>query len=290
VLRSFLFAPATSDRKMTKALQSAADAVIIDLEDAVATHEKVAARRKVVEILKSPRPRPVYVRINALTTPFCYDELNEVGAAAPDGILLPKVEAESDVKIADWILSQVEARTGCAPGGIDLVPLIETAKGIDGAREIAKATSRVRRLAFGAVDLALDMDVELTDEAGAIAHARFAIAIASRIAGLDGPIDTAFVNIDALDRLKTSTLNARGMGYRGKCCIHPAQIDVVNAVFTPSEEELAQARRIVAAFDTAERSGAAAVSMDGLMIDYPVADKARRLLATMTDKSGAQGR
>ena len=281
MLRSFLFCPATSERKISKAFDSAADAVIIDLEDAVAINEKATARLSLRDILAAPRSKPAYVRVNALTTPFCYEDLKQVAIAARDGIVFPKVEAAADLKTVDWVLTQLEAENDCPPGSIQLIPIIETAAGLAAVDQIAKAVPRVRRLAFGAVDLALDMNLELDRETGALSHARFAIALASRMAALDGPIDTAFVDIDALDRLRETTINARRMGFRGKCCIHPKQIEVVNAVFTPSAEEIDRARRIVAAFEDAERSGAAAVSLDGLMIDYPVADKARKLLASL---------
>jgi citrate lyase subunit beta/citryl-CoA lyase len=283
MLRSFLFCPATSDRKIAKAFESATDAVIIDLEDAVAVNEKPAARLALPKILAHRRPKPAYVRINALTTPFCFDDLRQVAAAGPDGIVFPKAESASDLKIVDWVLTQLEAENGHRPGSIELIPIIETAAGIAAAEQIARAVPRVRRLAFGAVDLALDMNLEFDEETGALSHARFAIALASRVAGLEGPVDTAFPDIKDLERLRQTTLNARRMGYRGKCCIHPAQIEIVNAVFTASAEEIDRARRIVSAFEDAERSGAAAVSLDGVMIDYPVADKARRLLATIAN-------
>jgi citrate lyase subunit beta/citryl-CoA lyase len=281
MLRSFLFCPATSERKVGKAFESAADAVIIDLEDAVAVNEKASARLALRDILARPRSKPAYVRVNALTTPFCYDDLKQIALGGPEGIILPKAESESELKTVDWVLTQLEAENDRASGSIELIPIIETAAGLAAADQIAKAVPRVRRLAFGAVDLALDMNLEFDQETGALSHARFKIALASGLAGLDGPIDTAFVDIDALDHLRETTINARRMGYRGKCCIHPKQIEVVNAVFTASADEIDRARRIVAAFEDAERSGAAAVSLDGLMIDYPVADKARKLLASL---------
>lgn len=280
-MRSLLFTPANGGRKVEKALTGAADGVILDLEDAVAVAEKPAARQAAVAALRgAPRTRPVLVRVNALSTPFCFDDLVEVAPAVPDGIVLPKAEAASDLRTADWVLSQVEARHGLSPGSIGLWPILETAQGIAAAAEVAGTVPRrVRRLLFGAVDLALDMDLDLQDEDGAIAQARFAVALASRRAGLAGPIDTAFVDIHSSDKLRLSAGRARAMGYAGKTCIHPAQIQVVNQVFSPTEQELERARLIVEAFDAAERAGSAAVSVDGAMIDHPVVLKARRLLA-----------
>jgi citrate lyase subunit beta/citryl-CoA lyase len=282
MIRSFLFSPATNPRRVTKAIEGPADAVIVDLEDAVAVEEKPAARAAAVEILKQQRRKPVYVRVNGLGTPFSFDDLHAMGAAGPDGIILPKVESPSDLLTVDWMLGEIEVRNGRPRGSIDVVPILETAKGIAAVGAIAGAVARVRRLAFGAVDLALDMDLDLTDEVGALNHPRFAIALASRVAGLGGPLDTAYIAIQDLEGLRVSTLNAKKMGYTGKCCIHPSQIEVVNAIFTPSAQEIERARRIVAAFAEAESAGSAAFKLDGVMIDYPVVDKARRLLSGLS--------
>jgi citrate lyase subunit beta / citryl-CoA lyase len=279
-LRSLLFVPATNPRRMEKAVASAADAVIIDLEDAVAVAEKPAAREAAAQFLQSLPPRPVFVRVNALSTSFCFDDVLAVAPANLHGIILPKVESALHVGILDWLLAQIETKSGKPASSIEILPILETAQGIAASGEIARASSRLRRLAFGAVDLALDMELDLDDESGPIAQARFALALASRQAGLEGPLDTAFVDIANLDRLRASAIRARAMGFQGKMCIHPAQIDTVNAVFTPSEAELERARRIVAAFEQAEASGAAAVAVDGVMVDYPVVAKARRILAT----------
>ena len=274
--RSLLFTPANHPRRVEKALAGAADGVILDLEDAVAAAEKGAARAAALAALRGARAKPVFVRVNALSTPFCFDDLMAVVAGAPDGIVLPKAEGASDVRTADWMVAQLEARHGLAPGGIGLLPIVETALGIEHAREVAAACPRVGRLMFGAVDLALDMDLDGTDEA--MAPARWAVALASRCAGLPGPLDTAFVDVAAPERLRATAARARGMGYTGKACIHPSQVEVVHEVFTASAAELERARRIVAAFDAAERDGAAAVMLDGAMIDVPVVLQARRLL------------
>lgn len=286
-IRSFLFATATNPRHVEKAMAGPSDAVIVDLEDAVAVEEKPAGREAVVAFLKRPRAKPVFVRVNGLGTSFAFDDLMAVGAAGPDGIVLPKVESASDLQTVDWVLAGLEARHGNPRGSIAVLPIVETAKGLARVDAIACAVGRVRRLLFGAVDLALDMDLDLADEVGALGHPRFAVALASRQAGLDGPVDTAFIAIADGDGLRTSTLNARKVGFSGKCCIHPSQVEAVNAIFTPSDAEVARARRIVAAFEDVERSGAAALKLDGVMIDYPVVDKARQLLAGLPHGQGA---
>ena len=278
--RSLLFTPANGGSKVAKAFASVADGVILDLEDAVAVSEKPAARQAAVVALSGARGRMAMVRVNALSTPFCFDDLLAIVSARPDEIVLPKVESASDVRTVDWVLAQIEARHGLPTGDIGLVPILETAAGIAAAAEVARVP-RVRRIMFGAVDLALDMDLDLEDDAGPMAQARFAIALASRCAGLPGPLDTAFVDIRAPDRLRASATRARAMGYTGKACIHPTQIEVVNQVFSPTAAETDRARRIVAAFEAAEQAGSAAVAVDGAMVDYPVVLKARKLLRSI---------
>jgi len=277
-LRSYLFVPATSERKLDKAFASAADAVIVDLEDAVAVSEKPQARQTIAARLQAPAARPAFVRVNALSTPFGFDDIEAVVSPNLVGIILPKAESARDIEIADWTLTQIERRRGVPEGATRIVPIIETARGLDQATAIAAASPRLASIAFGFVDLASDMGLDLGDDDGAIQHARFVVATASRAAGLPGPVDTAFIDIKDLDRLRRSTELARRMGYSGKCCIHPAQIDVVNAVFSPGPEEVARARRIVEAFEQAEAGGVAALMVDGVMIDYPVVARAQRVL------------
>lgn len=284
--RSFLFAPASSARKMEKALASEADAVILDLEDSVAIAEKEPARRAVAALLGSTRRKPVYVRVNGTTTEHCFPDLLEIVPGRPDGVILPKTESAAELATVDWTTSQIETMRGCPRRAIEIVPIIETARGLGAVDDIARASPRVRRIAFGAVDLALDMGLDSRDEESALVAPRFAIARASRAAGLNGPLDTAWVDISDLSGLRQSAERARAMGYRGKCCIHLSQIAAVNAVFTPNGEQLAAARRVVDAFESAEASGLAAISVDGRMIDYPVVEAARRLLADAKRRGG----
>ena len=276
--RSLLFVPATSERKIDRAFASPADGVIVDLEDAVAVSEKPAARRALGAIVSTPRRLPVYVRVNAPSTPFCYQDMLAVTVAGVAGVVLPKAESADEMKTIDWLMTQLETERGLARGGCPLMPIVETARGLAAVDAIAAATPRIKRLLFGAVDLAADMAIDLDDDAGAIAQARFAVARASRAASLEAPFDTAFVDIKDGTRLRASAERARAMGFSGKACIHPDQIEIVNEVFTPSSWELERAARIVAAFERAEAGGAAALALDGQMIDYPVVEKARRLL------------
>ena len=152
LLRTFMFAPGNHPRKVEKVFGLGADVVILDLEDAVAVSEKVGARQAVVEAMKKPRQCKGYVRVNASDTPFCYGDLLAVVGDWLDGLVLPKIESAAQLLTIDWLLAQLERERGMTTGHIDLMPIIETGKGLAAVREIASAGSRVCRLSFGAAD------------------------------------------------------------------------------------------------------------------------------------------
>ena len=277
--RSFLFAPANHARHAAKAFECGADAVILDLEDAVALSGKTAARADAVAALQRPRQCLGYVRINNLGTEFCFEDLCSVVGPWLDGIVLPKVNGADDLRVADWCLAALERRHGLAAGRIDLLPIIETAQGIMQAGQIAAALTRVRRLAFGAGDYALDLGLTWDREEGEFAHARAIMVAASRAGGLEAPLDSVFFSLGDDEGLRASARRAQRSGFQGKMGIHPAQIPIINREFTPSASELEQARKIVAAFAAAEAKGSASIVVDGAFVDYPIYDKARRSLA-----------
>lgn len=279
VLRSMLFVPGNNARRVEKALGLDADAVILDLEDAVAAAEKPAARVAVAQVLSRPRSGKAYVRVNALATEWCYRDLVEVVRQGLDGILLPKAERASDLHLADWMLAALERERGLAPGDIDLMPIIETGRGLAAIAGICGAGARTRRVVFGAADFTLDMNMQWTREEAELAHARSAIVLASRVAGLEPPIDTVWARLQDAEGLRASARTSRDMGFQGRLCIHPDQIPMVHEVFTPSAEEHARALRIVAAFEEAERAGLASIRVDGQFVDYPIVEKARRVVA-----------
>lgn len=276
--RSFLFAPGNHARKVAKVFGCGADNVILDLEDAVAKAEKVATRALVVEALKGARTCGGYVRVNAFNTEFCYGDAVAVVGPGLDGIILPMVESREQIMAFDWLVGSLERERGLAPGGIDIIPIIETGKGIAQVRAIAAAGTRVKRMAFGAGDYTLDMNMEWTKAESELEHARAEMAVASRAAGLEAPIDTVWVHINDLDGLANSARRARQLGFQGKMCIYPPQVELVNGAFTPTEQEIAFARRVVAAFEKAEREGSSSIQLDGYFIDYPIVYKAQRTL------------
>lgn len=286
--RSLLFVPATSERKVEKAFAGDAEGVILDLEDAIAVTQKAAARDSLAATLAAVRGRkPAYVRVNAVSTAYCFRDLMALPLRDLAGILLPKVESAQEAWAVDWTLAQLEAEQGVASRSVPVIAMIETARGLTRIDAIAAATPRVTRLAWGAVDFAHDTDSELGDRE-VTAQAHFALVRASRSAGLDAPIDAPGIDFSDLTRLRADTQRARAMGFGGKLCIHPAQVAIVHEVFRPTADEIARAQRIVAAFDSAEAAGSAAIAVDGQMIDYPVVHRARRVLAAAVDMKEAK--
>ena len=278
VFRSLLFAPGNHARRVEKALTLDADVVVLDLEDAVAVAEKLATREKVVAAFRTPRRALGYVRINAFDTPFCFEDLQAVVVRGVDGIVLPKVESPAQIVAVDWAIAALERARGLTQGGIDLMPLVETGRGMTALRDIACSGTRVRRLSFGAGDYTLDVGMQWTFEERELDHARTAIVVESRAAGLEPPVDTVFIHLGEPDAFRRSTELARNLGFQGKLCIHPEQLAPVNEVFTPTSDEIARAERYVAAFEQAEARGSASIQVDGYFIDYPIVEKARRTL------------
>ena len=276
--RSLLFAPGNHSRKTEKVFTVGADVAILDLEDAVAVAEKPGARAAVVEVLKQPRTCKGYVRVNARDTEFCEADLKAVVGPWLDGIMLPKVESAAELLSVDKLILGLEREHGMEPGGIDLLPIVETAKGVDGVSEIAGSGSRVRRLSFGAIDLARDLGLRLSEDEGELTPARWSIALASRVARLDQPLDSVWAQYKDTDGLRKSSERARDLGFQGKMAIHPDQVAAINDVFTPGDDEAAQAEKIIAAFKEAEAAGSASIQVDGLFVDYPVVEQARRTL------------
>jgi citrate lyase subunit beta/citryl-CoA lyase len=278
--RTFLFAPGNHPRKVEKVFDAGADAVILDLEDAVAISEKPATRAVVVEALLKPRKCRGYVRVNALDTEFCFEDIEAIIAKDVDGIVLPKVERAADLQMVDWMMTGLEKRKGLPVGGIDLLPIIETGKGITDVRAIAGADiERMKRLSFGAGDYTRDMGMEWTLGEAELAPYQAEVVIASRINELEPPLDTVFIHIKETEAFATSCERVKNMGFQGKLCIHPGQIAIANAAFTPTAQEAAFARKVISEFAKAEAEGSASIQIDGYFVDYPIVVKAERIVA-----------
>jgi citrate lyase subunit beta/citryl-CoA lyase len=225
--------------------------------------------------------------VNPASTSYCYADLVETIHKGVDGVVLPKVESAGELHAIDWLLAGLERERGLAEGSIDLMPLIETAAGVQRIERIVQAKNlrhykgpwRVRRVAFGAGDFANDVGLSPSLDEPELAEARARIVMISRAGGLENPIDSPWFHLRELDAFQRALERSRRGGFQGRLCIHPDQIAPVNAAYMPSKEELAQAERIVAAFKEAEAKGSAAIQVDGQMIDYPIVYRAQAILA-----------
>lgn len=258
--RSYLFVPGDRPERFAKALASGADAVIVDLEDAVAPAAKEAARAAVAQWLEAGNG-PIVLRINGADTAWFADDLQLASRAGVTAVLLPKTESAAQL-----------ARVRAAAPNAALLPLVETAAGIERLREVAGAAG-VQRLAFGSIDLALDLGAAGDGEE--LLPYRAQLVLVSRLAGLAPPVDGVCTAIDDAARLAAETQRARRFGFGAKLAIHPRQVPVINAALAPSAEEVAWAERVLAAADAAQ---GAAVAVDGKMVDAPVLARARMLL------------
>ena len=276
--RSFLFAPGNHPRRVEKALSLGADAVILDLEDACPIAEKVATRAIVVAACQKDRAGLGYVRVNATTTEFGYGDIVAVVQRGVDGIVLPKVESADELRAVEWVISSLERERGLPPGRFDVIPIIETGKGVANVRAITSAGTRVKRIAFGAGDFTLDMGLTWTRDEAELLPYRSECVLASRAAGIEAPVDTVWVDLKDAEGFRASAVRIKQLGFQGKMCIHPEQVPVVNEIISPSAAEVAWSRKVVDAFDAAEKAGSASIQLEGKFIDYPIVYRARRVL------------
>jgi citrate lyase subunit beta / citryl-CoA lyase len=296
--RSVLAVPASNLGMAEKALASQADAVFLDLEDAVAPDEKAEARGKIVQVLQELDwgDRPTLYRSNALDTPYFYRDVIEVVEEAGDrldSILIPKVQRPEDLHVAATLLYQTELSAGLEPGKIRIEGQIESARGLVSVDGIASATGRLMALHFGPGDFAASVRMPLTsigvmDEWDEVYpghrfhYAMQRIVVAARAADLravDGPV----ADYRDEDGLRKSCLLARSLGFDGKWCIHPVQIETVNEVFQPTEEETEWAKKVLKAYEEASAAGRGAITLDGHMIDAASIRMARNTLDQAPD-------
>lgn len=275
--RSLLFVPGNQPRRVEKALASCADAVIIDLEDAVPAADKRQARENAVAALGLRDA--VFVRVNAFDDPACLDDLEAIVRPGLAGVVLPKVESAQPLATLDWLVTRLERRAGMEAGAVELLPLVETARGVEALQQVAIASGRVRRLSFGVADYSLDLGVDVGSGEEALSYIRSRLVHCSRAAGLAQPVDSVVVEVRDADRFRESARRARALGLFGKLCIHPDQVPLAHEVFAPTPVELARARAIALAWESAAGRGEAAIMVDGEFVDGPVAARARRILS-----------
>lgn len=275
-----LFVPATRPDLMPKALAGDADAVIVDLEDAVAADAKEEARAALASLLPREPSIPVAVRVNSPNTP---EFARDLAALEPlldrvAFVVAPMVSASDEVTRVDRALAGAESAAG-VDHRTPLVPLVETAEGVLDARELAGAAERVLTLAFGPADLAVELGAEPTGPHGGFTTARSLLVLACRAARVAPPLDGPHLDLSDTTGLAAAAAGARGLGFGGKLTIHPSQVGVVREQFTPSAADLAWAERVDRAFTEAEAQRSASIRLDdGTFVDRPVALRARSLL------------
>jgi citrate lyase subunit beta/citryl-CoA lyase len=282
-IRTLMFASANDPVRSLKAIAIGASAVCLDLEDAVATSEKAAARAVVAQTLLDPSVEGAnaQVRINGVDTAFCDDDLTALGPLLPrlSGILVPMVESADQVRHVAARLDALEAEHGVDAGAVRLIAIAETAKGVLAAPDVASSTPRLRTLLLGPADLAHDLGIELTADGYELFHVRSQLVLAARAAGLEGPIDGPFLGLKDDEGTRTSAQWAKRLGYQGKMVLHPQQLPVVAEVFAPSADEITWAQTVVAAFAEHEAKGISAFKLeDGTFVDYPVVHRAQSIL------------
>jgi citrate lyase subunit beta / citryl-CoA lyase len=293
-MRSLLFVPADSPRKLDKSLSVGADAVIVDLEDSISPERKADARASALAFLRQAttmtrRPR-LYVRVNGLTTGLTDADLDVIVAGRPDGILLPKADGGAAVMHVDAKLAAREAMAGIPDGHIKIVAMgIETAAGLFLAGTFRQSSARLVGLTWGAEDLSAELGAEANRDAQGCYTQLYQLARSLCLAGAAAAevqaIDTVTIDFRDSDGLRRDTEEGRRDGFTGKMAIHPAQVPIINEVFTPTPAAIAQATAIVAAF--AAQPGAGVVGLDGVMLDRPHLLRAQQLLARAAQPTAA---
>ncbi|MBI2171604.1 MAG: CoA ester lyase [Chloroflexi bacterium] len=278
--RSLHFIPGNRQDMLTKSATLPADVLVPDMEDSVPESQKQQAR----ELIKSMAPtlaqkgQLVMPRINALNTGLAHEDLAAIVSLQVYGVTVGKVESPWEIQELSKILESLERKAGLPVGHTKLVPWLENAKAVLNAHAIAAASPRIAGVAFGAEDFTDSMGVERTDGGTELAYARAAVAVAARAADVLA-IDTPYVNFRDTDGLAREIRAVLPFGFKAKFSIHPVQVEVINRLFSPSEESIAYARKVVAVWDEAAAKGIGAIALDGKMIDVPVVKRARNLLA-----------
>ena len=280
-LRTLLFIPGNRERMLEKGPTAGADALLPDLEDAVPLGDKPAAR----ELLRQWIPNqsaPVYVRLNAVETGLTRDDIEAVAVKGLTGVFVPKVQQVEEVRqVAAW-LDELEPRAGLASGSVEVVPMLESALGVYRGYALATASPRVASLCFASGengDFQTDLGCDWSLEGPEIMYARQKTVLDARAAGIMYPLDGVYVRLDDEEGLIRDTTLAKRLGFKGRCAIHPRQVEPMNRVFTPSLEEVGYYRRLLEAFDQAVAENKASINFEGKMVDYAMAARARSVLA-----------
>ncbi len=277
--RSMLYIPGNNAAMIQQGGVYGADCVLLDLEDSIAPGEKDAARI----LLKHTIPAvnfygaEVVVRVNHLDTPFGHDDIREIVPIQPDALRVPKIESADDVLRVIGLIEETETAQGLLHDRLTIQAMIETAVGVENALAIAKASPRVSSITIGGQDLAADMGISLEKDSCGIDYASRRIVMAAKAAHIEA-MDTVFVDVDDEDGLRAATQRAKEIGFTGKAAINPRQIEVINEVFTPTEQEIAKAIDVVSAFNRHKAAGVGVFALHGKMVDAPVVARALHVL------------
>ena len=280
LMRTSMYVGGTSPVKMIQAGFYNEDCLVYDLEDSVSAGEKDAARLLVYHAVKEQRPKGKYIliRVNGLYSKELDEDLEAAVRAQPDAIRIPKVEYASEVKRVDEKITAIEKKAGLPEGGIKIWCDIESYLGVMNAQEIASASPRVVAMALGAEDFTASMNAQRTKPGWEIFYARNAVLMACRAAGISAQ-DAVFSDLNDEEGLKRDLEMTRTLGFDGKTCVHPRQIDTVNACFTPTAKEIRNAQRVLEALEDAARNRTGVCVLDGSMVDKPMELRARAVLA-----------
>ena len=278
--RSMLFLPGNNPNLLINGNCLGSDAVIFDLEDAVAPDQKDAARILVRNTMRYMdfRGCEIIVRINSIDTPYWKRDLDEVMPYKPSLILLPKTGTAADALAADEYMTQIEEKLGFEPNTVGLMPLIETALGVENSFAIASCTKRVQALFLGAEDLTADLQCRRTKEGREIEYARTRLVVAARAAGID-VYDTPFTDVNDDEGIVKDAELAKALGFTGKSSISPRHVEVINEVFTPTRKEIDYAYEVMDAIAEAKAQGKGAIALHGKMVDAPIVARAQRTIA-----------
>ena len=278
--RSMLFLPGNNPNMLINGNCLGSDAVIFDLEDAVSPAEKDAARILVRNTMRYMdfHGCEIIVRINSIDTPYWKKDLDEILPCKPGLVLLPKTGTAADALAADAYMSEVEAKLGLEQNTVGLMPLIETAMGVENAFAIASATDRVKALFLGAEDLTADLQCKRTKEGREIEYARTRLVVAARAAGVD-VYDTPFTDVNDDEGIVTDAQLAKALGFTGKASISPRHVEVINSVFSPTQKEVDYAYEVMEAIALAKEQGKGAIALHGKMIDAPIVARAQQTIA-----------
>ena len=288
--RSMLFLPGNNPNLLINGNCLGADAVIFDLEDAVSPAEKDAARilvRNTMRYMDFHGCEKI-VRINSIDTAFWKLDIDEILPWKPDLVLLPKTSCAADVLAADAYMTEVEEKLGLERNTVGLMPLIETAMGVENAYAIASATARVKALFLGAEDLTADLQCKRTKEGREIEYARTRLVVAARAAGVQ-VYDTPFTDVNDDEGIVTDAQLAKALGFSGKASISPRHVEVINAVFSPTQKEIDYAYEVMEAIETAKAQGKGAIALHGKMIDAPIVARAQQTISMAEELGMGRG-